>query len=370
MSTIARLNPYQSFEIDAVEGWLDDMALRGCWLESRSGGWFIFRETEPKPARHRVDVRRSTWSDTDERKTDYEEFGWEYVCALDSRLDIYRATRSDAVELNTDEETLREALKKSQQALKWTVIIGDAFVLALLAALIWLGCREGFFHMLLTRSFLKQIVMVLWFLVIGFQTFRETRAYRAIKRRPLLQRTVHTRELEKKRRKGIALDHVLRLTICGLLLVNLVLQAEDIRESVDLHTGDYAQYTVQQILPEDAENNDGEWAFVYDRQLCQEHYFGQYTLSGERNYDVRIYETRWVWLAQGYAREAARQKNTEPITVPGHECAWFYRGEPLMFRNYPNTKELQNVILLEGCRVIEISYDGPCDLRSAITRQQ
>ncbi len=366
MGTIAKLSPYQAFEIDAVEGWLDDMAQRGYRLESRSGGRFFFQETEPKNVRHRVDVRRNSWDNTNERKVDYEEFGWEYVCALDSRLDIYRATRSDAVELNTDEETLREALEKSQQALKWTVIIGNILVLVLFLSLLWLVCREGFFHILLTRSFLRQIVVVLWFLIGSFQTFREVRAYRAIKRRPLLQRTVHTRELEQKRRRDIRLDYILRLAVIALLAVNLVAGYEP-RESIDLHTSDYARYSIQQVLPEDAENNDGEWAFVYDRHLCQEYSFGQYTLSGSRDYDVRIYETRWAWLARGYARESARRNHADPITVPDHEEAWFCLGEPLM---YQSKTPVQNVILLEGNLVIEISYLGPCDLRTAITESE
>ena len=37
MGTIMRPNPYQVWEIDAVEGWLDDMASQGYLLESRSG---------------------------------------------------------------------------------------------------------------------------------------------------------------------------------------------------------------------------------------------------------------------------------------------------------------------------------------------
>ena len=367
MGTIARLNPYQAFEIDAVEGWLDDMAQRGYRLENRSGGRFFFQETEPKNVRHRVDVRRNSWDNTNERKVDYEEFGWEYVCALDSRLDIYRATRSDAVELNTDEELLREALEKSQRTLKWTVIIANVLLAIILLGLGSLIHREGFFRILFTRNDLQLPIMTLWILVFLFQTYREIRAYRAIKRRPLLQRTVHTRELEKKRRKDHLLDFALRFILLALLLFNLILQTDGVRESVDLYTGDYVQYTVQQVLPEDAESNDSEWAFRYDRFLAQEYYFGQYTLSGERDYDVRIYEAKWDWLASGYAREASHLTNAELISVPGHESAWFYRGEPLMFRSYTSTKNMQNVILLRGSCVIEIAYDGPADLRAAVT---
>ena len=34
MSTVSKLSPYQLWEIDAIEGWLDDMAARGFLLES------------------------------------------------------------------------------------------------------------------------------------------------------------------------------------------------------------------------------------------------------------------------------------------------------------------------------------------------
>lgn len=84
MGTIIRLNPYQVWEVDAVEGWLDDMATQGYLLEGRKGGYFLFQETEPQKVRHRIDVR------------------------------------NDAVELNTDETLLRQTPEKAQRTLKHT----------------------------------------------------------------------------------------------------------------------------------------------------------------------------------------------------------------------------------------------------------
>lgn len=369
MGTIMRLNPYQIWEIDAIEGWLDDMASQGYLLESRKGGYFVFQETEPQKARHRIDVRENQYENTKKRQEAYREFGWEYISPLDTRLDIYRATREDAVELNTDEDLLRQTLEKSQRALKRTIVFGNLFVLALLIAVVFVVCKEGFFHVLLTRSALSSPVMLLWFAIILLEVIRSIRAYRAIKQRSLLERSYHTREREAKGRKAVRWNSALHWIILILLFLNLILDQDGVRESAEIKGSPFEAYSIQMFLPEDGADDEREWAFSYPRALCTQHDFGQYTSSGERDYDVTIYETRWPWLAKGYAREIARIANAEEISADGHESAWYYVGTPPLYLqdiySRYRTDSWQNLILLKDNLVIEISYEGSADLKAA-----
>ena len=116
MKHIRRMSPYSLWEIDAVEGWLDDMATRGYLLERCThNNRFVFLKAEPRTARHRIDVLDDERADAQARQEEYRDFGWEYVTTFMEYLDIYRATREDAVELNTDEELLRLALQKARR---------------------------------------------------------------------------------------------------------------------------------------------------------------------------------------------------------------------------------------------------------------
>ena len=127
-----RICPYPLWQIDAIEGWLDDMATRGYLLERcKANNRFVFLKTEPRSARHRIDVLEDEHADAQMRQEEYRDFGWEYVTNFMDYLDIYRATREDAVELNTDEDLLQLALQKARRR-NWAL---SAFVWLLIAVI-------------------------------------------------------------------------------------------------------------------------------------------------------------------------------------------------------------------------------------------
>ena len=104
--------PYEFFEVDAIEAWLDEQVSQGLTLKKRFGRLFCFDRSAPGMTRYRINVlpKKETQSKS-ERIEAYREMGWEYVTALSYQAEIYRALRPDAVELNTDEEVLAEALQ-------------------------------------------------------------------------------------------------------------------------------------------------------------------------------------------------------------------------------------------------------------------
>ena len=107
--------PYYFYQVDAIEGWLDEQAQKGLFpLETRFGNAMSFRKDTPRAVRYRIDVKRNIgYTDEKARIAAYKEMGWEYVCDLTPYLDIYRCDDPAAPELNTDEETLHQVLDKS-----------------------------------------------------------------------------------------------------------------------------------------------------------------------------------------------------------------------------------------------------------------
>ncbi len=108
-----KLIPYYFFQVDAIEGWLDEQAQKGLFLSEVGYPADLARFTrgEPRKVRYRIDIKQNTgYADEKERTAAYKEMGWDYVCDLRSDLDIYRCGDPDTPELNTDEETLHSVL--------------------------------------------------------------------------------------------------------------------------------------------------------------------------------------------------------------------------------------------------------------------
>ena len=118
--------PYYFYQVDAIEGWLDEQAQKGLFpLETRFGTAMSFRRDTPRTVRYRIDVKRNIgYTDEKARIAAYREMGWEYVCDLTPYLDIYRCDDPAAPELNTDEETLHQVLdKKLRSQILWSIAL-------------------------------------------------------------------------------------------------------------------------------------------------------------------------------------------------------------------------------------------------------
>ena len=362
MATIARLLPYELWEIDAVEGWLDDMATQGMIFTHYSGGYYYFREDEPQVLRHRLDLHAPS-IDHDRRREEFGEFGWEHICYINRKTDIYRAAREDAVELNTDEATLRAVLERSQRKLQNTMYICWALSAAILIFAVISIRRFGFFRIPLQEGLLDFLKIILWSVLIVLGDIRLWRSFRDMEKRSLTERTYHTREREAERRKEQRTRTVVCLALLPLVAIPLFVDDYDLRERMEIADTGYERYALQEILPAEATADDG-YAMYYPHALSDEYYFPQETVSGKRCY-VNVYEVRWEWLARAYAKEQARIADAEALDVAGHEGAWFYCGTPIGKRHYLDTPDTQNLILLNGDLVAEIEYIGSADLKAA-----
>ncbi len=121
------LLPYDGCEIDAIEGWLDEQAREGWRLDSIDGMHFYFtRPDDTTLTRYRIDVLPNKVPDLEERRATFDDLGWEYIATLFDNFDIYAAARPDAVEINTDEELLRQQVTLSGSTSSNTTIPNGA----------------------------------------------------------------------------------------------------------------------------------------------------------------------------------------------------------------------------------------------------
>lgn len=362
MATVSKTSPYDLWEIDAVESWLDDMATQGLLFEYMSGGKFVFREVQPQTVRHRIDLRAKKSVDTEARYEAFRDFGWEHICYINGKMDIYRAVSDDATELHTDEALLQEVNDRKLRRLKWMLVVGSVVTAFLLISFFVTLYRRGLIFTLLTQDITNLITLPLWFFVVVFGDFRLWRAYRDMRSRSLLERTYHTRQREKERRKAQRVDVAVRLTIAAVLFVGLIHPHSYALDSIPLDGCNCEPYSIEQILPQEAGDNTETRVFFKDYALSRMLLLDQYTGTGKRDYEVRVYECRNNRLASLYAAEAVKIASASSLS----DSAWYYEGTPVYYpKSYHYLTDTQNLLLLDNNLVIHIGYRGSAELHTA-----
>lgn len=190
--------PFAWYEVDALEAWLDEQSQQGLQLVGIRGLGYknaIFAETAESPTRYRVHIKPKDgyYTRREEYRETMRELGWEYVDRLHYRADIYRATRPDAVEINTDENALRDSIEAANRG---ELCAGIVLILLipyqLRNNLRFLRYYDGFYDMLLDGSALLMVSAVLlaavWLLLGAFGILRSI----ALRRRYLLDRSFRT----------------------------------------------------------------------------------------------------------------------------------------------------------------------------------
>ncbi len=110
---VTKIIPYDAFETEALEAWLDEKAREGLQLESRFWLFATFRRTEPRNTRFRIDVgNKETLRREREIRNFYKKSGWNYVGSFRKFFDIYKTDDPEAPELNTDPMVLQQSLRR------------------------------------------------------------------------------------------------------------------------------------------------------------------------------------------------------------------------------------------------------------------
>ncbi|MBO5122811.1 MAG: DUF2812 domain-containing protein, partial [Oscillospiraceae bacterium] len=108
MTTTVKRLPYDWYEIDAIEGWLDEQVREGLRLVTINGKDFHFGPTDGTLTRYRIHLKPERGYHHDlEYHESFADLGWKFVDSINAQADVYQAVRPDAVEINTDEEVLQ-----------------------------------------------------------------------------------------------------------------------------------------------------------------------------------------------------------------------------------------------------------------------
>lgn len=166
MKTVWKVAPYACFEVDAIEGWLDEMSQKGLQFRHKLGPVCRF-ERSLSPARYRMDIPRNEDDRTSsERITVYREMGWDYCSDYTYEAEVFRALTPDAPELHTDSDLLRGLQRKAI-----TAQLVRCLSFLIIAAPILRNTRDlfGNYSLLHPGSLLEAVVLllyVLYFLII------------------------------------------------------------------------------------------------------------------------------------------------------------------------------------------------------------
>ena len=388
---IAKEMPFAWYEVDALEAWLDEQSQQGLKLVSIRGLGYknaIFAETAESPTRYRVHIKPKDgyYTRREEYRETMRELGWEYVDRLHYRADIYRATRPDAVEINTDENALRDSIEAANRGELCAGIVLILLIPNLLRdELRYMKFYDGFYDMLLDGTALltvSAVFLAAFYLVLGIYAILRSIAQR---RRYLLDRSFRPApEIRKRKRVRVAL-----LTLVGISILFLVVVGVGSSGSYyDVPLSNCPVVLLESLSPEEAAQLDYDadrldaphgtggrhllYSFVTYRQdgptIRLE---GEYAGIGYAafNYWVNVMDIRTESLAEKYFAEKEAAHDWQEVQIKGWDQAMYRRYTTNLRQEFrsdrlPDTPEMsqQELVLRLGNRVVTVGYDGEADM--------
>lgn len=370
-----KLKPYEPYEIDAMEGWLDEQARKGCFLSQSHRKWLQFYRDAPRPLRCRIDVKPDPGYHED-RVAAFRDMGWEYVCELSPQLDVYTCGDPSVPDLNTDEDTLHSVLdgllRKKQIANVVAALLLVPYVYFVLVLPVLRSHYTGLYDMLLNGYLFLLPALILLLVCWLTELIRGFLDARSARRRPMLHRTFHTEKRAKRRQLRAILILLTLVAAAGLVYA----ASRSYSSSRDRYfdPADYPGPTVTQVFPDQLPPlpESGpyylrvrDFAFrsgglVYDGVSLRQFRSrdgGQLLYV----YDMDQMDIAFAWLAAGYVREQADAHDGRSVTVSGWPAAYLCR-----WPTEDGTDEYQQLLLLDGKTVWSVLYTGPDDLSAAL----
>ncbi len=385
--------PFAWYEVDALEAWLDEQSRQGLKMVDFFGFDFgrrraVFMETNELPTRYRIHIKPKDgyYTRREEYKETMRELGWEYVGQLHYRADIYRAARPDAVEINTDENALRESIKAANRGELCAGIVLILLIPWLLRnELRYMKFYDGFYDMLLDGTALltaAAVFMAVFYLVLGIYAILRSIAQR---RRYLLDRSFRPGpEIHKRKRVRIVL-----LTLAGISVMFLVVLGVGAAGNYyDVPLSNCPVVMLESLSPEeaaqldydadrlDAPHGTGGKSLLYSFATYRQdgptiRLEGEYAGIGYStfSYWVNVKDIRTESLAEKYFAEKEAAHDWQEVQIKGWDQAMYRRYTTNLRQEFhsdrlPDTPEIsqQELVLRLGNRVVTIGYDGEADM--------
>ena len=376
--------PYDWFEIDAIEGWLDEHVRQGLRLVNITP----LKRAEFEPAtgsltRYRIHVKEEKDGSRDEEYHEtFRELGWEFVAELNDQADIYQAIRPDAVEINTDEEVLRSVIDR--------VVRNRRILIAVYIPFILYWCYQQFTQF---SGYLEQGVysfliheVILVPLVLGLFSAWITllvaaiRNLRKIKHRRLLDRDFHTTAEYKRRKRqnrSVVLIYgtVLALCFLGLLFFDgnnrfhFPTPPCPVADLSEVNAEEFAQ--IPYYRSHDSRGNYLLSTFYHYSRDGETIHMENNRVYTPFSYSVGVHKIHIEAWAVPYLHEtlAHYDEPWQQVDISGWDEAWyqlynrdFVHDLPLGENDPIPPDTGHRLYLLDGNTIIHVSYDGATDL--------
>ena len=164
MKSVYKLTPVSDYDIQGVESWLQDMALRGLYLKKYRPLFCTFTPGPARKTRYRIEPCRRYLDDDlpSAMLALYEEYGWECVGDINREMLIFSTQDENAPELHTDPAIQGERWKKLYKKARRATITTPLLTLLI----IWCAGVQLFEHGTPITNFITTVSLPLVLLCI------------------------------------------------------------------------------------------------------------------------------------------------------------------------------------------------------------
>lgn len=368
---VRKIMPYQSYETDALEGWLEEMAQDGLMLQRATMFIAKFKKELPSNTRFRVDSNQEKNREKNKaRREEIKELGWEFVTHY--RGAIYKTTNTNLMEpppISPDVER-SNILQKTKRIYVFLLffifkifdtaakMINDSYVYPTIQ---WLKIAEGEIHTIIACS----IFIITSFGASLFIFVSAMKVRQRIKRGEYPDRSFHNQNRVKRRTITIIIFIALFLSI----IPNMVLSSPSTQEISLRNYNDSFSFPLLEKI------NAEEWDQLLSATQTQD-YLYNYMMKkstilapsilmarqnspndiGDFSYNVNYYQLFNNYLAEKISSEMLEQHTYQKINTN--------TDVNIMFASNDN---VQHLVLSHENIVIEVRYEGATDLRNCIS---
>lgn len=194
MKHVYKITPVSVYDIRGLESWLEDMARRGLILKRLRPAFSTFERSPAQSLRYRVEPCMRGLDEVPQAMLDlYEDFGWDFVCGVNSELLVFATQDPGAPEPHSDPELQGQLWKKLYRARRRNFFADLILTLILLVAVPFMLFYRGMPVLALLTT-----VAPIWILFLVFSLVWLPDLWSDAQRLGLL-----VRQLEE----GVPLDH-------------------------------------------------------------------------------------------------------------------------------------------------------------------
>jgi uncharacterized membrane protein len=179
--TVLKLRPNDYWKIGEHESWFTDMAAKGLHIKKTGLIFAKFEKGESMDIRYRIDVVKDSL--TDEQKSLYKEYGWEFVMTY-GKFNVFSSPKElGAEELHTDASEQSYTLKDLDKQLHQNVVTMSIIMILFLGMMLSVFFfNSAPFLSMVKGQFLQQCILVVVELYVFYTTIQASRSIRALKK--------------------------------------------------------------------------------------------------------------------------------------------------------------------------------------------